>query len=85
MEKAKTSFRGSRRWSLDSGFSLFGTLCVILVLSALGLSVTTMIQLKHDFVLRRADKFYAQLEQENLRLSQSLRAAGFGETGHEAD
>ena len=97
MEPEKTSFHGNRRFfrrwqgirrqagDIDRGFSLFGTLCVILALSTVGLAILTAVSIRHDFAIRRADQFYEQLDKENTIILQRLQANGFTGTDYALD
>lgn len=81
-----TSFRGNRgNGCFSAGFSLIGTLWVLLALSFVSASVLSAIKLSHDFILRDAGHFYETLREENEKCRSELRRMGYREEKNETD
>ena len=70
---------------ISAGFSLVGTLWVLLALSFVSASVLSAIKLSHDFILRDAGQFYEALREENEKYRNELRRMGYREERNEVD
>ena len=82
----RTLFPGSEPFQhLDAGFSLAGTLFVLLALSFIAVTVISAVNVRHRFVMRETGQFYAELSAETDRWEGILRREGFPGEVNESD